>query len=333
MTPFWIIEWDRGVAEVQPLGGMLGPVWFTTPNGQRVQPFFMPPWQGEPGAEALCGLLRGLRGEWPCVPFGMERDKPIPGWEGAKAGIGDDELHGYAANHDWQLIGSGPGWIEIGIEYPRDHPIRWLRRKIVGRSGAAILDLQLEIEAATEIDLGFALHPTFRLPHQAGMAQIDVAGMTGGLVFPAQLDATGCATPGAWFEKLEKVPGIHAPPVDFSRQPFAAPNEDLLQVQATGGCVRLTNTEEGWVAQIDFDPELFPTVVLWVTNKGWTGYPWAKRTCALGIEPARAAFDLGQPVSGDPDNPMARAGIPTSINMQAGGRLRTDYALSVEDLV
>ena len=36
------------------------------------------PWAHEPGAEALPGILRGLRGEWPCVPFGYS--VPAEGW-------------------------------------------------------------------------------------------------------------------------------------------------------------------------------------------------------------------------------------------------------------
>jgi hypothetical protein len=332
VTAAWTITWSHGSAEIQPLGGMLGPVWYALPSGRKVQPFFVAPWVDEPGAADLPGLLRGLRGEWPCVPFGAERDMAIAGWEGAGPAIGDGAPHGHGSNHAWHLIDRGPDWIEIGIDYPDGHPIRRLRRKIAGRAGAAALDLELGIEAALGIDLGLALHPTFRLPDAAGAAQVEVTGMTGGLSFPVPLDATGQAAPGQWFATLDAVPGRRQPVVDFTHQPFAAPNEDLLQVQAGGGCARLLNLDEGWAARIDYDPAVFPSVMLWVSNRGWTGYPWAGRTRALGIEPARAAFDLGQAVSADPANPLASAGIATSWPLRAQERFTTTYALSVEDL-
>ncbi len=332
MSDPWVINWDHGVAEIHSLGGMLGPVWFETDSSRRIQPFFVAPWTGEPGVKLLPGLLRGLRGEWPCIPFGIKRDEPIPGWEGKAETIGDDAPHGYGANNDWQLLERGQDWIEIGINYPPDHPVKRLWRRVAGRAGATALDLQLEIEVNRDIDLGIALHPTFRLPETARSAHIKVGGLKRGLTFPVSLDDTGCAMPGAWFEHLNQVPGINATTVDFSRLPFAEPNEDLLQVQASQGCVRLLNMDEKWAARIEYDAELFPSLVLWVSNRGWAGFPWSRRTRALGIEPARAAFDMGQSISADTNNPIARAGIPTSIHLQAGAVLRTQYALSVEDL-
>ncbi len=154
MTAAWTITWSHSSAEIQPLGGMLGPVWCALPSG----PFFVAPWVDEPGAADLPGLLRGLRGEWPCVPFGAERDMAIAGWEGAGPAIGDGAPHGHGSNHAWHLIDRGPDWIEIGIDYPDGHPIRRLRRKIAGRAGAAALDLELGIEAArAAYDLGQAV--------------------------------------------------------------------------------------------------------------------------------------------------------------------------------
>jgi hypothetical protein len=316
-TAPWVIPWDHGVAEAQPLGGMLGPVWFVTPGGRRIQPFFVAPWANEPGVAALPGLLRGLRGEWPCVPFGVAHDQAP---------------HGHAANHEWALLDRGDDWIEIGIDYPEGDPIKRLKRRIAGRAGSAVLDVQLEVEGRRDIDLGLALHPTFRLPDRAGAAQVDIAGLKRGVVYPVQRDASGRAMPGAWFERLDQVQGAGVATVDFSRLPFGEPNEDLLQIEAAGGRVRLLHLNEGWAARMEYDPGLFPSVILWVANRGWTHYPWSGRTCALGIEPARAAFDLGQSVSADPNNPLARAGLPTSVRLVAGERLRTAYALSVEDL-
>jgi hypothetical protein len=192
--------------------------------------------------------------------------------------------------------------------------------------------LDLEIETSRVIDLGFALHATFRLPETPGSASLDVAGFKRGLSFPAPLDASGRAKPGRWFDRLTDVSGARENVVDFSRQPFAEPNEDLLQLEAVGGCVRLLNAEEKWAAQLDYDPFVFPSIVLWVSNRGWTSFPWSGRTQALGIEPTRAAMNLGQPVSGGTANPLERTGIPTSLRISPGSIFKTSYAISVENL-
>lgn len=332
MTEAWQFSWSHGSGEVQALGGMLGPVWFDLGQARPVQPFFVAPWADEPGTEGLPGVLRRLRGEWPCVPFGVERVSPPTGWSGRTTGVGDGALHGFGANNHWSLIDRGTDWIELGITYPTTHSVRGLRRRIAGRTGAAALDITLEIDAADQIDLCLALHPTFRLPAAAGAVTLEVAGFRRGLTFPELLDESGLASPGQWFDRLDRVPGRMDGYVDFARLPAVTPNEDLLQVQADAGLVHLSNHEEGWRAQVSYDAGLFPTALLWFTNQGWSAPPWSGRTRALGIEPARAAFDLGQAVSADPDNPLARAGVPTSIQLAAGETLATRYVIGLEAL-
>lgn len=332
MTEVWRFAWDHGSGEVQALGGMLGPVWFDIGQPRRVQPFFVAPWAEEAGHEGLPGVLRRLRGEWPCVPFGVDRASLPDGWLGKAASIVDGAPHGYGANNEWNLVDRGADWIEIGITYPDTHPVRRIRRRIAGRPGTATLEITLEIDAANEIDLGLALHPTFRLPSAAGAAKLDVAGFRRGMTLPVPLDVCSLAAPGQWFDCLERVPGRTGQELDFTRLPAAVPNEDILQLQADAGIVRLSNHEEGWQAHVSYDAGLFPTAILWVTNQGWSGSPWLGRTRALGIEPARAAFDLGQTVSADPDNPLAREGVPTSIRIAAGETLVTRYFIGLETL-
>ena len=55
--------------KVAALGGMLGPVWFTLPDGPVVQPFAVAPWADDPPEKlnVLPPILRRLRGEFPCA--------------------------------------------------------------------------------------------------------------------------------------------------------------------------------------------------------------------------------------------------------------------------
>jgi hypothetical protein len=120
--------------------------------------------------------------------------------------------------------------------------------------------------------------------------------------------------------------------LDFTRLPTGLRNDELLQLVAASGRVTLRNHAEGYAATLTYDPELFPTLMLWVANGGLAGYPWKGRFQALGVEPARAAFDLGQEVSALPDNPWRKAGVPTTIRLAAGEWFSTSYAIGVESL-
>ena len=73
------LGWAHGALTVQRLGAMLAPVTFVLADGRQVSPFHIAPWADEPGSDALPGILRKLRGEWPCVPFGYS--VPADGWE------------------------------------------------------------------------------------------------------------------------------------------------------------------------------------------------------------------------------------------------------------
>lgn len=72
------LSWAHGILTVQRLGAMLAPVTFLLADGRQASPMHIAPWSSDPEAETLPGILRKLRGEWPCVPFGYS--VPAEGW-------------------------------------------------------------------------------------------------------------------------------------------------------------------------------------------------------------------------------------------------------------
>ena len=83
---------------------MLAPALFVLPDGRQVAPFQVAPWFSEPIAQELQGLMPRLRGEWPCLPFGFDIDRPgFDEWPASRAADAIDEGHGFAANNDWTL--------------------------------------------------------------------------------------------------------------------------------------------------------------------------------------------------------------------------------------
>ena len=134
------LVWVHGVVSVESLGGMIGPTLFVLPDGRQVAPFQIAPWANEPGGEALPGILKRLRGEWPCVPFGVDGNRSAKGdWPGATASPTiDTDPHGFSSNHDWRFEAGSDGSIALSIAYPAAHPIRALHRRVPPAHSAAI---------------------------------------------------------------------------------------------------------------------------------------------------------------------------------------------------
>ncbi len=328
-----IIKWDRGEAEIQLLGGMLGPVRFRLENDRVVQPLAIAPWGDDRGAEHenLPGLLKRLRGEWPCVPFG-EPDVPagLPeAWRPAATNPVGSDFHGYGANHPWVVEEQEEHAITIVSDYPEDHPVRRLRRRIAGLRRESRLAISLTIEVRREIEAPIALHPVFRLPANPERARLDLGRFDMGRVFPLPVEpGRSRLVPDAVFETIRKVPA-EAGTVGLDRLPLAFDTEELVQICGASGRATLTNEEEGYQVQLDFDPEVFSSILLWVSNRGRRSYPWNGRFVALGIEPVRAAFDLGPDVGCDPRNPIARAGYATALLLKPDAPFMTRYSIGV----
>lgn len=329
-----LIRWDRGEAEVQMLGGMLGPVRFRLPNGREVQPFAIAPWSNDDSAEhdALPGLMKRLRGEWPCVPFGAPKapDDLPKHWQPAKANRVDTEFHGFASHNLWDVIEASPGTLTVGCTYPNGHPVKSLRRRIEGVAGEASLKLTLVIEARAAVSTTLALHPVFRLPEEPGTAMLNPGPFAEGRVFPLEVEpGVSRLTPDATFSTLSAVPSVRGN-MALDRIPLPFDTEELVQLLGVSGRAVLTSPTEGYAATLDYDPKIFPSLLIWVSNRGRTAYPWNGRFVAVGIEPVRGAFDLGPDVGSDPSNPIAAAGTPTALSLSPGEVFQTSYVLGVD---
>ena len=330
------ISWDRGDAEIQLLGGMLGPIRFRLDDGRAVQPMAVAPWAEDEGAEydELPELLKRLRGEWPCVPFGAPAAPcGLPDhWQPAGPNPVCAEFHGYSGHHEWEVVDESESAITIAAHYPADHAVRRLTRRIAGVPGQACVEVALTIEARREVRTTIALHPVFRLPEAAQKAKLDLGSYDSGRVFPMRVEpGRSWLTPDAAFECLDKVPAGEES-VDATRLPLEFDAEELVQVLGASGQATLANEEEGYRVCLKYDPALFPSVLLWISNRGRQSYPWNGRFVALGIEPVRGAFDLGPDVGADPGNPIAAGGHETAILLRPGGPLATRYSIAADSI-
>jgi len=325
------LAWAHGVVSVESLGGMIGPTLFVLPDGRQVAPFQIAPWANEPGDEALPGILQRLRGEWPCVPFGADGDRPAAGdWPGSSATptIGADP-HGFGSNHHWSFETGADGSIELSIAYPDDHPIRALHRRVTPDPATTALDFELSIEARADCTLPFGLHPTFRLPSTPGAMHIEVGDDITGVTFPGPVDDSSIFEQGQFLTPWHDVPLRDGWRLDVSRLPLQTATEELLQLLDLPGSASLWNSAEGYRVRLDWNPEHFPSALLWMSNRGRQMAPWNGRHLALGFEPICAALDLGPKISAG-DNPISRRGTRTARRFTAGERFITRYRIAVE---
>lgn len=327
------LGWEHGALTVQRHAAMLAPLTFLLPNGRQASPMHVAPWAGEPGTEELPGILRRLRGEWPCVPFGYS----VPGegfpaeWTRSMAPPApDEEVHGHSSNHPWTWESDDGNRLRLSIGYPASSPVKRLERTITPDPDAPAVDLELVVETREACRLPLGLHPTFRLPLEPGRTRIEPASFAEGRTYPGTVEPSAplFASDQA-FSSLTSVPGRDGRSIDASRLPFSTDTEELLQLNGIDGSVALVNEAEGYRVRLTWQKEHFPSLLLWFSNRGRQMAPWNGRHLALGMEPICSPFGLGS-ATACADNPIARSGTPTARDFAAREVFTTRYRIEAE---
>ncbi|MCO6050284.1 hypothetical protein NGM99_10865 [Mesorhizobium sp. RP14(2022)] len=322
------LAWEFGVLSVERRGAMLGPVLFTLPDGRQVAPLHVARWFAHPEAANLSGLMPRLRGDWACVPFGFDADREASGdWPASRAEDGLDEGHGFGANHDWRFTDGPSGTLALTIEYPASHPISHLERRIVPDPLAPAIELELVVHCRTDCELPVGLHPCIRLPEAVGAFEILLDADAEVATYPGAVDTTSIFAPNC-FAKTSAVPLKMGGTLDIRRLPLLQQTEELVQVLQSPGAVTLVNHAEAYRVHLSWEAEAFPSLLLWISNRGRAHFPWDGRHLALGVEPVCAAFDLGTAIGRAP-NPLNARGTPTAHAFRAGETWTTRHRIAV----
>lgn len=336
--PFRSLSWAHGLLTVQRLGAMLAPVRFDLSDGRSVQPMHIPPWANENLSPGLPPILRGLRGEWPCVPFGADEPESLAlDWQasmGWPSPLPQNALpHGESSNCVWEWLNADDEYLALHLNYPDDYPIAWVEREIIPDLNAPAIDCVLRVMPSADCSLPIGLHPTFALPTTIGAARIRTSKASHIRSYPGSLEPGADIFPAdAVVDDLGGAPAHSGGQIDASRLPFEAPGEDLLQlVGVEEGFAALDNHEAGYRATLTWNAEHFPSLLIWYSNRGRQHPPWNGRHTALGLEPVCSAFDLGAGIA-SADNPIARQGTPTSHSFLAGKVFETRYRIAVTPL-
>jgi len=312
--------------DITQIGGQLGPVKFRL-GRQIIEPFSTAYWCDKPGSEKLIPLLRELRGDFFCAPFGAG-----PAWRGEK-----HPPHGETANSKWKVYRPEEGRI-IATLRTKIRPGK-ITKIIEAREGETnIYQTHLLEDFEGEMCLGHHAMLDFirNGPGIISMSKIKLAQV---LPVPFENPAEGgyCSLKtGAWFRKLDSVPLATGGRTDLSRFPAREGFEDLVMIHHKDTddfaweAVVFPQKKFVWFALKN--PAHLASTVLWHSNGGRHYAPWnGRHRGVLGVEDVTAYFHLGLAAS-LANNPWKEKGVPTSIDLGRSKCLRIPYIMGIAPL-
>jgi hypothetical protein len=325
----WRIANDVVDAWLTRDGGHLGPVHFKTVRGV-IQPFSVAPWFPRAIAPDMPGVLRNLRGDFFCLPFGGNATP----WRGEH-----HPVHGETAEACWRLVGrvQSNGATELIARLRTQVRPGVITKRVRLVPGQTVLYCSHEI-AGMDGPMCLGHHAMLRFPDHAGAGRIACSGFRFGQVLPAQFEnpahgGYSSLRPGAIFRDLRRVPREAGGYADLTRYPAREGFEDLvlLATRSSGplAWVAVTFPGEGYLWFALKNPKQLVSTLFWHSNGGRHYPPWnGRHRRVLGLEDVTAFFDLGLAASARP-NPLSRRGVPTTLTLRPGRPLRIPYVMGV----
>jgi hypothetical protein len=309
--PSHVISSDRVRLAVTEQAGHMAPVTFTL-GSRTIEPFAVAPWWNEPTGRDLPQLLRVLRGDFFCMPFGGN-STPYRGER--------HPPHGDPANHRWRLVESvssrgqtrlhltmktrtRPGQVDKVIRLVPGHAAIYQEHTITGMTGP----------------MTFGHHPCLKFPDREGAGRLSFSRFALGQVVPEPVELPAnrgysLLKPGALVSPDLSVATITGETADLSRYPARRGFEDIVILVADPALDVAWNAvafpEQGYVWFALRDPNMLASTLLWISNGGRHYPPWnGRHVNVMGIENITNYYHYGLAESVKP-NPLSRQGFKT----------------------
>ena len=313
--PSWVIGASHVYAAVTCLGGHLAPISFRVGRHGLV-PGAVAPWATERVSEDVPAVLRVLRGDFFCAPFGGNETL----WKGEK-----HPPHGETANGKWTRVSNETHKEGSFLHLRMQTDVRkgWVDKLIILKAGHSAVYCQ-HVLRGMQGPMSFGHHAMLKFPAYEGSGRISTSPFVFGQVFPEALEdpAQGgysSLRPGAAFKRLSKVPLKQGGFADLSRYPARRGFEDIVLLATS------PKSKLGWTA-VTFvrdrcvwfslkDPRILASTLLWHSNGGRHYSPWnGRHRNVLGLEEMTGYFHAGLAESVGKNSLSAR-GIPTSMQL------------------
>ncbi len=310
--PSWCLRSSRVETYVTQLGGHLGPATFRL--GQRsIRPFSVAPWAKEPLPPRTPAILKVLRGDFFCMPFG-NNTTPFQGEH--------HPPHGETANARWKFESlvhqkEGVSLLHLSLR-TKIRMGRVEKRIFLYRNHTAIYSEHILSGISGPISFGH--HAMLRFPDKLECGVLSTAPFVFGQVLPEVFEfpkkrGYSMLKPGSMFESLQAVETIYDTQTDLSRYPQRRGFEDLVMLcsnpEIEFAWTAVTFHQKGYVWLALKNPKVLPSTLLWISNGGRHYPPWNGRHIhVMGLEEVASYFHFGLAESVAP-NPIQNRGIPT----------------------
>ncbi len=303
--------------------GHLFPVRFFF-GDKTIKPMHIAPWADEDHGKSIPPMLKTLRGDFFCAPFGASDILP-------------DETrgHGAPANDKWLMIQSNDTAMKFrltkkisGAELTKeisineDEKVVYQRHIFTGGDGKIPVahHAMLKVKSKGYLsfsDFVFAGTPPEPIETDPGLGRSV-------LKYPQE------------FSDLSDAKLSDGGSIDLSVYPYGDNHEDLFMVIAKQGMPfgwsAFSCPEEGWVWYSIKNISIFPNTVIWQSNGGRYYPPFSSRhTNVIGIEEAASYYHLGHKASAE-DNDLVSSGYKTYIELKAGKKTELPYLFGVAEI-
>ncbi len=316
-------------AWVTELGGQLAPVTFDR-RKRRLQPYSIAPWVEEPASRDLPPILRSLRGDFFCLPFGGNAT-PFRGER--------HPIHGETANGRWCLeaLGGGSGTVSLHLSLAtrirRGRVDKWIEL----RDGQNVVYCRHTISGMRG-PMCFGHHAMLRFPDRPGSGVVTTNAFAHGQVFIEPTERPedrgySWLQPGAVFDTLERVPTIDGKHADLSRFPARRGFEDIAMILSQPDlpfawtAATFPRERYAWFALKD--PRVLRGTIFWLSNGGRHYPPWSGRHVnVLGLEEVTSYFHQGLAESARM-NPFKDLGFATAVELDPHRHFTVSYLMAV----
>jgi hypothetical protein len=327
--PSWRLASAGVETFVTHMGGHLGPVTFDR-RGRKFQPYSVAPWAEEPADSLLPPILRALRGDFFCLPFGGNATP----FRGEK-----HPVHGETANARWQFESSEAQGARTCLHLSLKTKVRPGRvdKRIWLVDGENVVYSQHVVSGMSgPMNLGH--HAMLKFPDVPGSGRVSTSPFVYGQVFPQEFELPekggySWLKLGAEFDSLEKVPTLDGKMADLTRYPARRGFEDLVMLvsdaQVPFAWTAVTFPQQRYVWFALKDPRILRQTVFWISNGGRHYPPWNSRHInVMGLEEVCSYFHTGLAESARP-NPISAKGFPTYLTLNPKRPLVVPYIMGV----
>ena len=327
--PSWRVRSRTVEAYLSQLAGHLGPVTFDR-QGQKIRPYSVAPWAQEKVGTDQPTVVRVLRGDFFCMPFGGN-EKPFRGER--------HPVHGETASGKWKFESSTRHGSRCCLHLSLKPKARKGRvdKRICLVDGHDAVYCQ-HVVSGGKGPMSYGHHAMLKYPDTPAGGYITTSRFLYGQTAPEPVEQPegrgySILKPNASFTSLRRVPTITNESTDLSRYPARRGFEDIaILVNDQKGPFAWTAAvfpEQRYVWFSLKDPRVLPYTLFWISNGGRHYCPWnGRHVNVIGLEEIMSYFHMGLAESVAP-NPFRKKGYPTYVNLSPHRPLVVNYIMAM----